>query len=174
MFNFQSNEKRRSLTLKSRWVWILVAGMLAGVATYLGTLWLPDVYTSESILLAQPLEGTNKYLDQLMGDEIGAHLVLSLKRSLTDEQLDQVMQEANLYSEIRVKQGSQVALLSMKKDIGVTATDGMAVRLAYSALDPNTAQGVLKSLVALISVDTGKSDAEASLEREILQGLKPG
>ena len=169
MFNFQSNEKRRSLTLKSRWVWILVAGMLAGVATYLGTLWLPDEYTSESILLAQPLEGTNKYLDQLKGDEIGAHLVLSLKRSLTDEQLDQVMQEANLYSEIRVKQGSQVALLSMRKDISVTATDGMAVRLTYSALDPHTAQGVLKSLVALISVDSGKADADVSLEREILQ-----
>ena len=119
--------------------------------------------------MAQPLEGTSKTLDQFMGDEIDSRLVLSVKRPMTDEHLDQIMRETNLYSEIRAKQGPQAALLSMRKDISVTSSKGMTVRLSYSALDPHTAQGVLKSLVALISIDVVKGDADVSLEREILQ-----
>jgi len=169
MFNFQGNERSRLLTLKSRWVWTLVAGVLAGVAAYLGTLRLPDEYTSESILLAQPLAGTSKVLDPLMGEGIDSRLVMLVKQSMTDDQLQQIMREANLNSEIIAKQGPQAALLRMREDISVTPSKGLAVRLSYSALDPYTAQGVLKSLVALISVDAAQGDAEASLEKEILQ-----
>src|SRR6476646_3340604 len=100
MVNFQVNPRNRLLTLKRRWVWILLAGVLAGGATYLGTQQLPEVYCSESTLSIQSMERNGEFMAQETEEGKKSRLVSLVTQSITDANLDHIMREGNFYSDV--------------------------------------------------------------------------
>lgn len=128
---------------------VFTVAIVASMIVYL----LPNKYRASTIVMVDPskVAGFLKSTTELSAAE---RLGLLQQQIMSDSKLSQVIEELNLYSEMRKKETPDVVLLQMRKDILVEPVvfsnrDLQAFKVSFTSGDANTAARVANRLASL-------------------------
>src|SRR5579862_4549861 len=106
------------LFLRRKWTIICVTLALA-LATAVGVHYWPDSYKADSVVVVDPGKVPQTYVRSTATIPAADRLALLQAQILSDTRLSQVIDEMNLYSDLKGKTTPDQILLQMRKDIHV-------------------------------------------------------
>jgi len=117
---------------------------------------LPNVYTSETLILVDPQKVPDSYVKPTVTGDVRDRLGTLSQQILSATRLQTVIDSFNLYSEEKEKLAREEIISRMRKDIGVSlvsdfgAGQGLeAFKISYSGKDPRTVAEVTNELASL-------------------------
>jgi polysaccharide chain length determinant protein (PEP-CTERM system associated) len=135
--------------LRRRIVWVLGSGIVMGVATYLYVSTLPDIYTSETVILVEPQKVPSDYVRPTSTGTIESRLATISQQIMSRTRLEKIIQENSLYLDVRMKRPIETVVEMMRQDIELTVTKSDAFTLSYQSKDPAVAQKITNQLASL-------------------------
>ncbi|HVA63602.1 MAG TPA: Wzz/FepE/Etk N-terminal domain-containing protein [Terriglobales bacterium] len=170
----------RALLLRRRW-WLLLS-LCAGWLGVVSLLWLlPPVYSSQALLLVEQQSVPQNYVQPNVEFNPQAQLQSLGQQVLSRDRLAQIVEQFHLYPRLVSSQGEDAAVRRMRLAITLepvsladlpTPPQGpwSAVRLAFSASSPQTAQGVAERLTqAFIQENLRATQAASSRTTDFLR-----
>lgn len=106
------------LLLRRKWVIICVTFALA-LLTAVGAHYWPDSYKADSVIVVDPGKVPQTYVRSTATIPAADRLALLQAQILSDTRLSQIIDEMNLYSDLKNKTTPDQILLQMRKDIEV-------------------------------------------------------
>lgn len=142
------------LLLHRKWV-VLGVWLVVSLATIIICLRLPDVYTSDTVILVDPQKVPEAYVKSTVTGDVRNRLGTLKQQILSSTQLQKIIDKLNLYPEERKKLAREDVIALMIADISVRVLsdfgqnqDLQAFRIAYSGGDPRLVAQVANDLAA--------------------------
>jgi polysaccharide chain length determinant protein (PEP-CTERM system associated) len=143
--------------LRRHWWQILIPVILVGLITYLVSLWLPNKYTSEALVLVEQQSMPDSFVKPVITDELNQRLISLQEQVLSRSQLQPLIQRFDLYNasksgvpmeELIDTLRESILVTPVRSDIGSPRTNGLpAFRISYEGEDPRLAQQVCSELL---------------------------
>src|SRR5208283_1282365 len=140
--NSISPEHLIRLVFHRKWL-ILGAFATVSVATVAVTSRLPNVYTSETVILVDPQKVPDNYVKATVSGDIRNRLGTLKQQILSATRLQKIIDSLNLYPTDRKTMAREDVITRMRSDISVNVVsdfggsqDLQAFRIAYSGTDP--------------------------------------
>ncbi len=134
---------------------------------------LPRVYKASTLILVEPQRVPEAYVRPTVTMRLEDRIRTISQQIMSRTRLKQVIEEFDLYSDLRAKYPTEVVLGTMKKDINLQVKNQRAIELGYMAQDPQVAMRVTSRLASLF-IDENLKDREQQargtsefLEREL-------
>lgn len=108
----------RKLFLRRKWMILCVTFALA-LATAVGVHFFPDSYKADAIVVVDPGKVPQTYVRSTATIPAAERLALLQAQILSDARLSQIIDELNLYPDLKDKTAPDQILLQMRKDIQV-------------------------------------------------------
>jgi polysaccharide biosynthesis transport protein len=133
----------------------LVLGVWLGVslAAVVISLRLPDVYTSDTVILVDPQKVPEAYVKSTVTGDVRNRLGTLKQQILSSTRLQKIIDKLNLYPEERKKLAREDVIALMSSNIAVVVVsdfgqsqDLQAFRIAYSGADPRLVAQVANEL----------------------------
>jgi len=158
--------------LRRKWYIIipLVIGVLASVGVYK---YLPKVYKATTLILVQPQSVPENYVRSTITDSVANRLNTISQEILSRTRLERVIQEFNLYSDLRNKAPMEVVVETMRTAIDVKVQEQRRERsqnsfsISFEGKEPGTVMMVTNKLASLFieeNLKVRESQAEGTSE----------
>jgi polysaccharide chain length determinant protein (PEP-CTERM system associated) len=136
--------------LHRKWL-ILIIFLLVTAATLVVSSRLPNVYTSETLVLVDPQQVPSDYVRSTVSGDVRDRLSTLSQQILSAIRLQRVIDQFNLYPKERKEMHSEDVIGLMRNNISVNLVGGsgaplQAFKIAYSNNDPKLAALVTKEL----------------------------
>jgi polysaccharide chain length determinant protein (PEP-CTERM system associated) len=141
-------EELLHIVLRRKWL-ILVPFVVAALSTALVAHRLPKRYRSETVILVVPQRVPEEYVRSTVTARIEDRLSSLREQILSRSRLERVIQDFNLYEDLRATKVMEDVVESMRQDIDVKVERGDAFRVSYISAQPRTAQQVTERLASL-------------------------
>ena len=136
--------------VRRRLWWLLVPFAVVSAATAVGARMLPDVYRSDALILVVPQRVPDAYVTSTVSTRIEDRLQASTQKILSRAQLEELIQEFDLYPDLRQTRYLDEIIPTMRgQHIQVVPVRGDAFRVSFTGGDPRTAQAVTARLASL-------------------------
>jgi polysaccharide chain length determinant protein (PEP-CTERM system associated) len=152
--------------LKRRRAVILGSFFITACAAVAAAWWIPARYKSETLILVVPQRVPESYVRSTITAGIEGRLQTITQQILSRTRLERVMQEFNLYADVRAKGGAEEALARMRGDISIDLArtpgrkdEDTSFAVSFVARDPDTAMRVTQRLASLY-IDENLRDRE--------------
>jgi polysaccharide chain length determinant protein (PEP-CTERM system associated) len=143
--------------LRRHWWQILIPVILVGLITYLVSLWLPNKYTSQALVLVEQQSMPDSFVKPVITDELNQRLISLQEQVLSRSQLQPLIQRFDLFNasksgvpmeELIETLRESISVTPVRSDIGSPRTNGLpAFRISYEGEDPRLAQQVCSELL---------------------------
>ena len=138
------------LLLHRKWL-ILLVFILVSAGTAIVASRLPNIYTSETLILVDPQEVPSDYVRSTVSGDVRDRLSTLSQEILGAIRLQRVIDTYNLYPEERKQMHREDVIAMMRSNITVNLVGGnggplQAFKIAYSNRDPKMAAVVTKEL----------------------------
>src|SRR5215467_13746124 len=135
---------------------VLGIWLLGSVATILIALRLPDVYTSETLILVDPQKVPEAYVKSTVTGDVRNRLGTLSQQILSQTRLQKIIEQLNLYPEDKKKgMAREDVIAKMRSDISVRVVsdfgatqDLQAFRISYSGPEPRLVAQVTNQLAS--------------------------
>jgi len=171
-----SPEHYLRLLIHRKW---LVIGIFAAVsaATAIVASRLPDVFTSETVILVDPQKVPETYVKSTVTGDVRNRLGTLSQQILSATRLQKIIETLNLYSEDRKTLAREDIITRMRADISVSVVsdfggsqDLQAFRITYSGNEPRLVSQVTNQLASLFIEENLKArEQQATGTTEFLQ-----
>jgi len=143
--------------LRRHWWQILIPVILVGLITYLVSLWLPNKYASEALVLVEQQSMPDNFVKPMITDELNQRLISLQEQVLSRSQLQPLIQRFDLYNasksgvpmeELIDNLRESISVTPVRSDIGSPRTNGLpAFRISFEGDDPRLAQQICSELL---------------------------
>jgi polysaccharide chain length determinant protein (PEP-CTERM system associated) len=158
--------------------WLVVSFFLAvSGSTTVITYRLPNVYTSQTMILVDPQKVPESYVRSTVTGDVRNRLSTLSQQILSETRLQRIIDDLNLYSEERKHFAREEVILKMRSDISVSLVgelgggqDLQAFKVSYSGRDPLLVAQVTNKLAALFIEENLKArEQQATGTTEFLE-----
>jgi len=164
------------LLLHRKWIVISVF-VVVTIATAVVVQTLPNIYTSETVILVDPQKVPESYVRATVTGDVRNRLGTLTQQILSATRLQRIIEAFGLYSEERKKLAREDVIARMRADIGVSMVTGsgqqqdlQAFKIIYSGRDPRLVAQVTNQLAALFIEENLKArEEQATGTTEFLQ-----
>lgn len=154
-----SPEDMLRLAWRRRW-FILIPFMLVSTATVLVASRLPAFYRSETIIQVVPQRVPESYVRSTITTRIEDRLKSTSQEILSRTRLERIIQDFNLYVDLRRNNVMEDIVQRMRSNIEVEVIRGAdSFRVSYEADDPTVAMKVTERLASLF-IEENQRDRE--------------
>lgn len=136
------------IVFRRKWL-ILVPFVVAALSTAIVAHRLPKRYRSETVILVVPQRVPEEYVRSTVTARIEDRLTSLREQILSRSRLERVIEDFNLYADLRPKMVMEDVVEAMRQDIEVKVERGDAFRVSYISARPQTAQQVTERLASL-------------------------
>ena len=143
---------------RRRWWIIAIPTLLAPVLAFVGSLWIPDRYTSKTSVLVEQQKVPDTFVKPVVAEEINQRLATMQEQILSRTRLQPIIERFGLYKSDVGKVAMEDLLDRMRKSISVSAvkadfgdrTGGLpGFYISFTADDPKTAQQVCSEITSM-------------------------
>ena len=143
---------------RRRWM-LIIPFVVVTLATVGITLYLPDLYQSEAVILVVPQRVPENYVRPTVTARIEDRLQTISQQIMSRARLEAIIAEFNLYPDLRESQLMEDVVQRMRRDIGINVIRGNAFRVSYVSEDRLLAMRVTERLARLF-IDESLRDRE--------------
>ena len=150
-----SPEHYLRLLLHRKWL-VLAIFVVVSAATCIYTSRLPNVFTSETVILVDPQKVPESYVKSTVTGDIRDRLGTLSQQILSATRLQKIIEEFNLFPEERKTMAREDVISRMRADISVnvlsefsSGQDLQAFRISYSGREPRLVAQVTNELASL-------------------------
>src|SRR5512144_954444 len=137
------------LKIAWRWKWaVVLIPLVVLTLTSVVAKRLPDRYRSETLILVVPQQVPTDYVKATVTANMQDRLRSISEQILSRTRLERIVNEFNLYPEIRQRRPMEDAIAHMRADITVEVVKGESFRISYESGDPDTAKKVTDRVAA--------------------------
>jgi succinoglycan biosynthesis transport protein ExoP len=143
------------LILHRKWI-VIIAFVAASVATAIVAARLPNVYTSETVILVDPQKVPESYVKATVTGDVRNRLGTLTQQILSATRLQKIIETFGLYAEERKVLAREDVIAKMRADINVAMVSGTgaqpaleAFRITYSGKDPRLVSQVTNEIATL-------------------------
>ena len=162
--------------LHRKWL-ILGVFLLVSSGTFLVSYRLPNVYTSDTVILVDPQKVPESYVRSTVTGDIRNRLGTLSQQILSATRLQKIIEALNLYPEARKTQAREDVISRMRADISVHvisdfggSQDLQAFRITYTGMEPRLVAQVTNQLASLFIEENLKArEQQATGTMEFLQ-----
>src|ERR1700720_1741607 len=136
-----SPEHYLRLLIHRKWL-IIGIFLLVSSATFVITYRLPDIFTSETMILVDPQKVPDSYVKSTVTGDVRNRLSTLSQQILSATRLQRIIESLNLYPEDRKRMAREDVISRMRSDISVqvvsdfgASQDFQAFRITYSGKD---------------------------------------
>ena len=163
--------------LLHRWWIILTALVVVSGATIVFTSRMPDIYSSETVIMVDPQKVPDTYVKPTVTGDIRNRLGTLSQQILSATRLQKIIDTLNLYPEDKKTLAREDLINRMRQDISVrvvsefsSTQDMQAFRIAYSGREPRLVAQVTNELASLfIEENLRAREQQATGTTEFLQ-----
>lgn len=175
--NHLGNEKERfneavesygALLVRRRW-WLVLPFSLISLAMMVGLLLLPDMYTSETVILVEQQRVPEQYVVSNVTSDLRDRLQTLTQQILSRTRLLRIIEEFSLYREDFDRLAPEELVEKMRSNIEIELVGGntnrgelSAFKVAFSAESPQVAQQVTSQLTSLFIEENLKAREQQS------------
>jgi succinoglycan biosynthesis transport protein ExoP len=171
-----SPEHYLRLLVHRKWL-ILGVTLVVSAATAIYSYTLPNVYTSDTLVLVDPQKVPDAYVKSTVTGDVRNRLSTLSQQILSATRLQKIIETLNLYAEDRKKLAREDVIAHMRADISVqvvsdfgASQDFQAFRISYSGKDARLVAQVTNELASLFIEENLKSrEQQATGTSEFLQ-----
>jgi len=164
------------LILYRKWL-VLGVFLLVAAATFLVSYRLPNIYTSETVILVDPQKVPESYVKATVTGDVRNRLGTLSQQILSATRLQKIIETLNLYPELRKTESREEIINKMRADISVqvmsdfgASQDLQAFRIKYSGKEPRLVAQVTNELASLFIEENLKArEQQATGTTEFLQ-----
>jgi polysaccharide biosynthesis transport protein len=160
--------------------WLVIAVFFAvTVGTIVFSTTLPDVYTSDTVIMVDPQKVPDSYVKSTVTGDVRNRLGTLSQQILSATRLQKIIDSLNLYPEDRKTLPREELIARMRRDISVNvlsdfsesgAADLQAFRITYSGKQPKLVAQVANELASLFIEENLKArEQQATGTTEFLQ-----
>jgi protein tyrosine kinase modulator len=157
--------------------WIVIAIFLTvSVVTAVVAWRLPNIYTSETVILVDPQKVPESYVKATVTGDVRNRLGTLTQQILSATRLQKIIESLDLYPQERKEMAREDVLAIMRRDINVAMVSGsspnelQAFRISYSSRVPRLAARVTSELASLFIDENLKArDQQATGTTDFLQ-----
>lgn len=138
-----------------KWI-VIVVFLLGTIGTFIFTSRLPDVYSSETVILVDPQKVPDTYVRSTVTGDVRNRLGTLSQQILSVTRLQKIIDSLNLYPEERKIMAREDIITRMRKDISVSIVSDFganqelqAFRISYSGKQPRLVAQVTNELASL-------------------------
>src|SRR5215212_1028257 len=136
------------LAWRSKWL-LVVPLVLGGLGASVWARYQPDMFLSETLILVVPQRVPENYVRSTVTTRLQDRLQSMNAQILSRTRLERIIQDLNLYPELRRITFMEGVVDQMRKAITVQPVKGDAFRIAYASQQPRQAQKVTERLASL-------------------------
>ena len=144
------------LLLRRKW-WIIIPAIVVPMTVYFVGRKIPKVYKSETMILVAPQKVPTDYVKPTVNGDVTDRLQTLSQQILSRTRLDSVIDEFNLYSNLKGHYTRDQIIEKMRSDITVEIVADPrperrsigAFRISYMGNNPHTVQAVVERLSSL-------------------------
>jgi polysaccharide chain length determinant protein (PEP-CTERM system associated) len=143
---------------RRRWWIIMIPTVLVPIFSYVGSLWIPNRYTSKTSVLVEQQKVPDAFVKPVVAEELNQRLATMQEQILSRTRLQPIMERFGLYKKDVGKASTEELLDRMRKALSVSAvkadfgdrTGGLpGFYISFSADDPKTAQQVCAEITSM-------------------------
>jgi polysaccharide chain length determinant protein (PEP-CTERM system associated) len=138
-----------------KWI-VLVCFAVIAAGTAIWSSYLPDIYTSDTVILVDPQKVPDTYVKSTVTGDVRNRLGTLSQQILSATRLQKIIDNLNLYPEDRKQLAREDVITKMRNDISVNVVsdfggsqDLQAFRISYSGRDPRLVAQVANELASL-------------------------
>ena len=144
--------------------WTIVVPFLLVAVAAIGVAWsLPDRYKADTLILVVPQRVPESYVRSTVTARIEDRLQSISQQILSRTRLERIVQDADLYPELRRTSIMEDVVEQMRRDIDVQIVKADAFRVSYLSDTPDRAMHVAQRLASLF-IDENLKDREKLAE----------
>jgi polysaccharide chain length determinant protein (PEP-CTERM system associated) len=151
-----------SIAWRRKWP-IAIPFALIALATAAYTFFLPNVYRSGTLIMVVPQRVPESYVQSTVTMRIEDRLQAISQQILSRPRLERIIDEFNLYPELRKSVLMEDIVARMRSEIDSQLVRGDAFRINYAYGDPRTAMRVVERLASLF-IEENLRDREVLAE----------
>lgn len=160
-----------------RWWLVLGIALAVSAGTVIYSHYLPNVYTSETMILVDPQKVPDSYVKSTVTGDVRNRLSTLSQQILSATRLQRIIETLNLYPEERKKAAREDVIAHMRADISVqvvsdfgASQDFQAFRITYSGKDARLVAQVTNELASLFIEENLKArEQQATGTTEFLE-----
>src|SRR5262249_20219644 len=107
------------LLLHRKW-WIITTFLVVTVGTVVVVAKLPNIYTSETLILVDPQKVPEAYVSPTVSGDVRSRLSTLEQQILSATRLQKIIDSLKLYPELRGKMAREEIITMMRKDVQIT------------------------------------------------------
>ncbi len=150
------------LAWRRKWLTVIPLVMCA-VAAYAWARYQPDQYKSETLILVIPQRVPDQYVRSTVTTRLQDRLQSISQQILSRTRLERIIQDFNLYAELRRTEFMEDVVEEMRRNINPQIVKGDAFKISYVSTDPRQAMLVTERLASLY-IDESLKDREVLAE----------
>jgi polysaccharide chain length determinant protein (PEP-CTERM system associated) len=147
---------------RRKWL-IVLPWLLVGSATIVGSRFLPNMYRSETLIEIVPQRLPESFVRSTVVNRVEDRLQSLRQEILNRTNLERLIEEFKLYSELRRTGIMEDVVDRMRSDITIEIVKGDSFRVSYISEDPRTAMKVTEKLASLV-IEENLRDRESLAE----------
>src|SRR5882724_9185063 len=115
--------------------WILLGTVMLSLAGFAIVMLMPDRYKASTTILVDPQKVPEKYVSPTVSSDPGQRLNTITQQVLSTTRLQQIIDDMQLYTELRGKISREELIELMRKDITITVKQGSASGLSAFTIE---------------------------------------
>jgi polysaccharide chain length determinant protein (PEP-CTERM system associated) len=135
--------------VKRRWRLALLPAILIGTVTVLVVALLPNEFKSEALIQIEPSQVPEAYVRSTVPTRMQDRLPAMTQLVLSRTRLEQMIQQFDLYPDLRRRVPMEDVVDQMRKDVSIVPDKGDAFRVGYVGHDARTVTKIAERLSAL-------------------------
>lgn len=147
---------------RRKW-WAILPAALIATAAFLWIRTLPNQYMSDTLILVVPQQVPETYVRSTVTTRIEDRLQTITQQILSRTRLERIIQDFNLYPELRKTAIMEDVVERMRGSIAVQVVKGDAFRVSFTSDDARTAMRVTERLASLF-IEENLRDREVLAE----------
>ena len=147
---------------RRKW-WAILPAVLIATAAFLWIRTLPNQYMSDTLILVVPQQVPETYVRSTVTTRIEDRLQTITQQILSRTRLERIIQDFNLYPELRKTAIMEDVVERMRGSIAVQVVKGDAFRVSFTSDDARTAMRVTERLASLF-IEENLRDREVLAE----------
>jgi len=166
--------------LRRRWWLVVIPTVLLPILAYVGSLWIPNRYTSKTSVLVEQQKVPDAFVKPVVAEELNQRLATMQEQILSRTRLQPIMERFSLYKSDVGKASTEELLDRMRKALSVSAvkadfgdrTGGLpGFYISFTADDPRVAQQVCAEITSMfVSENLRVREQHAQGTTEFLKG----
>jgi len=147
---------------RRKW-WAIVPAIIIATGAFVWIRTLPNLYNSDTLILVVPQQVPEAYVRSTVTTRIEDRLQTITQQILSRTRLERIIQDFNLYPELRKTAIMEDVVERMRSSISVQVVKGDAFRVSFTSDDARTAMRVTERLASLF-IEENLRDREVLAE----------